>query len=440
MISLSNSPLVDQVHPTNLEYTCTDFNNEFNSNVVDNFIILNQNIRSFKSNGPDLIMFLNELNPDISVIILTETWFKPDNIEIIPNYNGYHSYRPMRMGGGVSIFVKNTLTSCSIPEVTFCNENLESCGVKVSIGNNHKFINIVGLYRPPNGNCSSFHDILRNNVLSKFSTQQQVCISGDMNLNLLNFDDPYVQEYSDILETKSFLPQITIPTRTTNTSATLLDHTWTNILSASKSGLIASGLSDHCATFTCFHHMAAKQNFIQIKFRDTSQQALNEFQTKLNERLLDFDLINIHDLNSKVVDFRNILWNTFEECCPARSKTITRNRLLSPWLTKNIIFLSRIKRSLFTRARSNAIPHQMFVDFSKELKKIIKLAKIKYFNSKFAHLKNDIKKTWNNINQLIGKPKQCRSIKIIKDNELISDPSQIASAFNEHFSSVAPKI
>ena len=422
------------------ELSPSDFIDEFNVNDTDNLMILNQNIRSFNSNIDEFLLFLNEIKSNISVIILTETWFSKDNFYNIPNFEGYHAYRSTKSGGGVSIFVHNNLYSCAIPDVTFCNDSLESCGARIKIGNNHKFINIIGIYRPPSGNRSNFCEILSNNILSKFSPQQQVCISGDMNLNLLNMNDPSVQEYSDLLQSKSFLPHITRPTRITDHSETLLDHIWTNILSESKSGVISTGITDHCCTFICLYHMGKRQSVVHLKFRDTSERSLNNFHSKLHDRLITLDLNDIQDVSSKTVELHDIMWNTFQECCPIRTKIITRNRLLSPWLSNEIILLSRMKRLLLGKVRSDLIQRQTFDDFSKDLKKTIKFAKINYYNSKFSHLQNDIKKTWKNINHLIGKPKVNKPPELHSGNEVITEPSRVAAAFNEHFSSVAAKL
>ena len=81
---------------------------------------------------------------------------------------------------------------------------------------------------------------------------------------------------------------------------------------------------------------------------------------------------------------------------------MTLNRILSPWLNKDIILLCRIKRILHKKLRDNDITPLIFKEFNYDLKHTIKLAKINYFNTKFNDLQNDIKKTWTNINKLVG--------------------------------------
>ena len=54
------------------------------------------------------------MNPMLSklyFIILTETWFNEVNADIytVPGVNGVHNFRTRKKGGGVSIFVRNTI-------------------------------------------------------------------------------------------------------------------------------------------------------------------------------------------------------------------------------------------------------------------------------------------------------------------------------------------
>ena len=422
-----------------LEYTVNDINTEFNCDQND-FIILNQNIRSFNCNIDEFIVFLNDISATVAVIILTETWFSDCNQQGIPNYTGYHSFRSTKTGGGVSIFIHNNYNSCAIPNITHCEDNIESCGAKITLGNNRMCINLVGIYRPPHSNNSNFGELLNSKILSKLASQQRVCIAGDFNLNLLNTNDPPIQDFCNALKTKGFLPHISLPTRIHGQTSTLIDHIWSNIMSHSKSGVIPTRITDHHTTLICFYQLGKKQEMVKKIFRDLSQNSLQNLCTKLNERLIDLGDQVITNIEHSAQEFYDIIWNTFNECCPLRSKNISLNRILSPWLCKDIILLCRIKRVLLSKLHNNTISPQIYKDFNKNLKHIIKQSKLNYFNSKFAQYQNDIKKTWNNINKLLGKSSPNKSVELDINNTLISEPTAIANAFTKHFSSVAPNL
>ena len=186
--------------------------------------------------------------------------------------------------------------------------------------------------------------------------------------------------------------------------------------------------------------MGIKQEKVLIKFRDTSQSALLNLYSKLNDRLVGFNVDNIDDVNLCLQEFHNVVWNTFNECCPMRSKYVTRNRLLSPWLTKDIVLLCRVKRILHNEVCTGNITQSTFSEFNKTLKRTITLTKMNYYNAKFKALQNDIKNTWKNINKLLSKTPVPCSVEFEIDGISVTQPTVVANAFNQHFSTVAPNL
>ena len=83
-----------------------------------------------------------------------------------------------------------------------------------------------------------------------------------------------------------YFPVINKPTCITDTSATVLDHIWTNLHQQQiKSGVILNPLSDHLPVYMCFN--LNKQNLYrpQQKRSFTSQNI-----TKFNEMLENIDI------------------------------------------------------------------------------------------------------------------------------------------------------
>ena len=79
-----------------------------------------------------------------------------------------------------------------------------------------------------------------------YSCIKKPCIiSGDFNINLLNYLNSSSQSLIDLLTTLSFLPLIDKPTRITDSSATLIDNIFCNILPCPKSGILLSDITDH---------------------------------------------------------------------------------------------------------------------------------------------------------------------------------------------------
>jgi len=89
---------------------------------------------------------------------------------------------------------------------------------------------------------------------------------GDINIGLLKYDIHCpTSDYVNDLLTKAFLPTILMPTRITNTTATLIDHVYyfegTNCKRECKgmSGNIITDITDHFANYFILCHEKTKQ-------------------------------------------------------------------------------------------------------------------------------------------------------------------------------------
>ena len=130
-------------------------------------------------------------------------------------------------------------------------------------------ITIVNYYRPPRDNYSnaSIDKFLTplEVILKKLEKQNSVIIlSGDSNINLLRISKwSKCQEYFDLLTTHSLFPCITMPTRFTQHSATLIDDIFCREkqdMIIVKSGIITAKISDHLPCFTIIKIKKANEN------------------------------------------------------------------------------------------------------------------------------------------------------------------------------------
>ena len=87
-----------------------------------------------------------------------------------------------------------------------------------------------------------------------------------------------------------FLPLISKPTRVTTSSATLIDHMYTNdITSSHNSGIIINDVADHFGTFCIFQGKLKKSKQSKIKKRSFKQSNVETFRRKLDA--IDFTCI-----------------------------------------------------------------------------------------------------------------------------------------------------
>ena len=121
----------------------------------NSFSLLHLNIRSFPKNSDKLIDFLDTLDFEFKVICISETWCSKNvscnSLYKIPNYNSIHQTRGNgEAGGGLAMFIYNTLIYNMKPDLGINNDNVEALCIEI-VKNNGKNILINIQYRQPAG-------------------------------------------------------------------------------------------------------------------------------------------------------------------------------------------------------------------------------------------------------------------------------------------------
>ena len=92
-----------------------------------------------------------------SVICFSETWLdKLDSFTYdLPNYTSIHQKRSDCKGGGVSIYIHNSLNFRSRPDLSINCDDIESLILEIISDNmQNTLVNVP--YRPPNGQFETF--------------------------------------------------------------------------------------------------------------------------------------------------------------------------------------------------------------------------------------------------------------------------------------------
>lgn len=186
----------EEISPNCVTWSTEDFI-DYSKNInSSNLLIVNQNIRSFNKNSDDFLLFMSRLTRKPDVIILTETWFTEQNVDTINGFCCYHTCRAERVGGGVSIYVREGLNSVKLQVASSVDCDGELCTVRVALGRG-KYLYVLGFYRPPGGNVTNFCNQISTSS-SKLNFNHFVVGSRDANIDLLN-DNQCRRTYLDTL-------------------------------------------------------------------------------------------------------------------------------------------------------------------------------------------------------------------------------------------------
>jgi hypothetical protein len=325
----------------------------------NNFSILSLNIQSLPSKFAEFSEFvkfllLSKSAPDI--ICLQELWQFPDSS--IFNIDGYNPivYKLIRnnvQGGGVGMYIKDGIKFNLLPALSvFVDRVFESLFVEIHPKNSKKII-VGTVYRPgskhPNQSSSEqfnqFMDLLANICNEISILNSPVYIAGDINLDVLHYNDnDNVAEYIDLLFSFGLLQVVTKPTRVSCHSATLIDHVLTNVsTSEHKTVVITSKLSDHFPIIHFLNNFKQSKSQDFISSRDLSQNNIDRFCNNL----ANLDWSNVTDSNDPQSAY-NFFCDTFlglyDIHFPVQRKPFNRNfHGLEKWMSSGILTSRREK-------------------------------------------------------------------------------------------------
>ncbi|CAB3997753.1 Hypothetical predicted protein [Paramuricea clavata] len=307
---------------------------------------------------------------------------------------------------------------------------------------NAKPILISTWYRPPNSNSEildSFEIFLQN--IDK--ENKEIIITGDFNIDLMpsETDNSKAKRLKELLNTYQLSQVIKKPTRTTESTKTLLDLIIckTDDPKTATTDVVELGISDHNLVYTCRKVGICKQKPKIIETRQYHKLNNAKFQNDLKQALLH---INEHsDPNTALQEWNRIFLLIADINAPIRSRKVRSDR--QPWMTDEIKKLSFHRDYLKKKAvmlNSSAF-HSSYKKCKNKVTKLISNAKTHYFRTNLENSKN-CKENWIHINKLLNhKTVKTQTINNIKfGDQNITGDINIANTINNYFVEIGPKL
>lgn len=411
------------------------------------FSILHLNIRSIQKKFENFKHLLHNLKVTFKIICFTETWCNDINIEKnsnfqLQNYTVIHQIRNCKKkGGGVCMFIHNSILFNLKSDTCANNNDCESLSIEI-INKATKNIHMHLLYRSPAGSIENFENHVKNILTDHKGTGKNVYLVGDFNLNVLDFNtNKSVQNFFNSVFQNGFIPLINKPTRVTRSSATAIDHIITNDFTNTtiKTGIIKTDISDHFPIFitsqtTHLHNCSEK---IKITKRLINDEYISYYNNLLY--CVDWSLVLENNNADKAYEiFLQTFQQQYDQAFPEQTKFVKTKTLLNPWLTKGLLKSSKKKQRLYEKfLKSRTLENEKKYKHFKHLFEIIKRRSKKFYYSGLINKhKNDAKKTWSIINEVIGKTKLSKE-KLPKrlniDGNKIENKCLIAEELNDFF-------
>ena len=304
-----------------------------------------------------------------------------------------------RHGGGVLLYVKHDIDYNELTGLT--GGDVESVWIKVRHRNESRALGVM--HRPPASKNNYFNNI-PDQLDNVFSLNEKIVLIGDLNFNY-RFDETLSYNplhQIEILYNMRHL--ITVPTRVTLNTSTLIDVIFSNdYQSRGETGVYETAVSDHYLIYTVYCKInATKLGTHKVtKFRNYNKFSAAVFQKELlaNDCVTGVDW-HAHMLPGKCQGFKNAFIAASDKCAPFQMRRL-KNRN-NPWVDDNLVKMM-YKRDHLKRKANKLKDESLWLLYKQTRNCItnsIRSSKRRYYETCINRNKGNVKNLWKVLRQL----------------------------------------
>ena len=431
------------------------------NDLTNSFTIFGLNAQCLNAKIEEIKVFLHTLSESdffFDVLCFQETWLgvNSDISQIL--IEGYHlisAGKSCSAHGGLATYIRNNYIYEHLFSVT--NSPVwEGLFIKITL-KHHKHLILGNIYRPPRDSREEI-TIFQNSfseTLARISDMRcETILAGDFNFNLLKHSQSSpTRDFLDLIISDGFSPMITIPTRFNARSASLLDNVLMKSANNSvhDNGVFINKLSDHQGYFLQLKNMiAAKKNPRYITVTKRSANFLNDIRDEIQATDFQSILSVTNDVNQNCDALLEKISNAIKKfsstktCRPHKHK-----HKMNPWITFGIIRSIRFRDKLFKRLKQTELGSLQYEElktnlatYNNILKKTIREAKKQYYSNAFYNSRDDPKKTWKIISQVLRKGNTADDLPeyLEVNDRRVSGENDIINALNKHFATIGKSL
>ncbi|XP_065654771.1 uncharacterized protein LOC136081386 [Hydra vulgaris] len=389
------------------------------------------------------------------IVGVSETWFKNNSIVNIPGYNIYRYDRTGdRRGGGVCLYIKNSIDSYELVDTDFSISKIEQVWAVVYFGQDKYLVGF--LYRP-----NYFVDMVDFDNIFKIARRyvdvnafKDVLIMGDFNFAAIKWSNGSIASISNdsgiehkfykTLSDTFLYQQINIPTfqLANGSTSNVLDLIFTtesgSVYAVDPSFVLGDINKGHQIIY---FKLVLKNNFSRLACSNFKFLYSKAKFDNISDFMSNIDWVKLYE-NKTVQDMYNELIYYTTEACNLFVPTIDISRIKSlatPWINNEIKQLIRRKRNL---RYINCAHRWNDVNLTKEYKQLFKLVKTEIYNARLLFEKNLVLTSKLNPKLLYKYLNSTNSIKDsikamrMPDGNLSREPNKIVNCLNKHFQDV----
>ncbi|CAG2246333.1 DNA2 [Mytilus edulis] len=323
---------------------------------------------------PKLDLINNELH-EYDIICISESHLDKSITDDQIKLNGFH--KPIRLdrnrhGGGVTIYVKNSLHFIIQNDISV--SNLELLWVEVRNYSNEKFL--VGvLYRPPNSN-SNIWDLFNESVDKALDCNLPIFLCGDFNCDMMSNTS---NSFKKLLNRLNLENVVWEPTNFTTQTGTCIDLCVTNRKNLIKSVTVLTPIcSSHSPVSVEISFKTFKQHSFKRQIRDFKRADYEGLKNQLNDTDWDDVVFNSNNINDVYMNFVRTFESTVNRYIPTKTITVRPND--KPFMNNLIRNKIRHRNRIHHKAKTSNNPDhwKKFREIRNEIISLVRKAKEDY--------------------------------------------------------------
>lgn len=389
--------------------------------------VLHVNIRSMLKNFAHLEYVVSTSIHTIHILVLTEVNISDDckNLFHLSDYEMHTELRRHRKGGGVVLYVHNSVCFTRLPTSTIYFECIAG-EVNTSYGLK---IGMCAVYRPPTLSKPLFIEEL-SRVVDLCSRKQNYMLLGDMNINLKN-NDPVRTSYLNAISDTGMecgISQYTrIESKADQITKSCIDHIFARVIDCKEalSSVINYKIADHYITgLVLVYNARVKCDSNKLKTRIDNDKLQNEL-CKINFK----SALSLHS-PSEILKFIAKNFCEVYDKSKLQSKVKSGKRQDCKWTNDRMLYMCNKKQELlgiWLQDESVIANRLLYNKYRNKTNKYINKIRNNYIMKEVsANFKNS-RKLWEIINNICGKV--CHSIDTIICKYFKSDLGSLCNSF-----------
>lgn len=364
------------------------------------------------------------------LIVLTEVKLNinfPLQLYNIRGYKIYSCLRPESKGGGILVYVRNSIQVDHYTATTGSFEKL-----KVNILHHQRKLRILAYYRAPQ--LPNIKDFLADVETEMKTSDIKTIIVGDINIDSSypSTRDPNARVYGELIESFGYKVSNNFPT--IKVSGKTIDHLATNFskdFSIHNATVeIDRNVTDHNIVMTRIDWPAPEKRSVGIITRQNVDY--KKLQTEFQERMKV-------ETNIDVESYAKYLIKTIQSSIEASTTTtnfkVKHDNRICEWVSRKLLSLINEKDKLLKKRRRKPQNIKYQLELKRVTDEISKAQFADYKRSIDVKLANkDPKNMWRSLNSILGRTDNRASpSSIISNGSEITDSAGIANEFNSFF-------